>query len=72
MYESQIKSKRDRDIEKIALCFQTGKLYDEIYSKHFKKMYNGKPTKRYLRLLKKLEKAESISELQMMDALLSK
>lgn len=72
MYESQTQSKRDRELEKITMYFQTSKLYDEIYSKHFKKWYNGKPTKRYLKLLKKLKEAESISESQIMNALFSK
>lgn len=72
MYESQTQSKRVRELEKITMYFQTSKLYDEIYSKHFKKWYNGKPTKRYLKLLKKIKEAESISESQIMNALFSK
>src|SRR5690554_3614416 len=61
MYESQTQSKKYRQLDKtLGAYFQTSKLYDEIYSKHFKKWYNGKPTKRYLKLLKKLKEAESI------------
>lgn len=29
-------------------------IYEQIYSKHFKKYYRGKPTKRYVSLLKKI------------------
>jgi len=29
---------------------------EELYSKHFKTHYNGKPTKRYLKLLKQINK----------------
>ncbi len=68
MYESQTHSKKYRELEKLAICFQTSKLYDEIYSKHFKKWYDGKPTKRYLRMMQKIKQAESISESQMMNA----
>lgn len=61
MYESQTQSKKYRQLDKtLGAYFQTSKLYDEIYSKHFKKWYNGKPTKRYLKLLKKLKEAENI------------
>jgi hypothetical protein len=72
MYESQTQSKKNRELEKFAMYFQTSKLKSEIYSKHFKKMYKGKPTKRYLKLLKKLKQAESISESQMLNALFNK
>ncbi|MCP4442054.1 MAG: hypothetical protein GY810_24355, partial [Aureispira sp.] len=40
--------------------FTSEKAYEEIYSKHFKKYYNGKPTKRYKRLLQKIEDAEKV------------
>lgn len=40
---------------------KTDKLYSELYSKHFTKYYNGKPTKKYLKLKKQIQKAESIS-----------
>jgi hypothetical protein len=55
-YEKQVKSLTARNIEKqFGLLFGIDKVYEEIYSKHFKKQYNGKPTKRYLRLLKLIE-----------------
>jgi len=36
--------------------FELDNLYEELYSKHFKTHYNGKPTKRYLKLLKQINK----------------
>jgi hypothetical protein len=59
MYECQTKSKKWRGIEKIyGAYFEADKLYEQLYSKHFKTHYNGKPTKRYLRLMKQINKAE--------------
>jgi len=43
--------------------FDNDEHYKELYSKHFKKFYNGKPTKRYLKLLQQIEKAEKVSYL---------
>ncbi|MGX1025270.1 hypothetical protein [Psychroflexus sp. MBR-150] len=61
-YESQIHSKYYREMEKTyGVYFKSEKLYNEIYSKHFTKYYNGKPTKRYLKLMKQIKQAESIS-----------
>jgi hypothetical protein len=40
--------------------FGTDKLYEQLYSKHFKSTYAGKPTKRYNMLMKKIEESESI------------
>ena len=61
MYDSQTKSKSWRQM--VNVCggyFELEKSYEEIYSKHFKKHYNGKPTKRYLKLMRKINKAEGI------------
>jgi len=44
------------------LLFGIDKVCEEIYSKHFKKQYDGKPTKRYLKLLKKAEVYEKNSD----------
>jgi len=58
-YESQLRSKTYRDIEKqYKGYFSLDRYYEELYSKNFKKSYKGKPTKRYLKLLEKIEKAE--------------
>lgn len=63
MYESQIQSKYYRFLNRtFGAYFETEKLYDELYSKHFTKYYKGKPTKKYLRILEKLKKAENIDE----------
>jgi len=62
MYESQTQSKKWRFMDKYyGAYFEADKCYEELYSKHFKKFYNGKPTKRYLKLMKKIQKAEKIS-----------
>lgn len=62
MYESQTQTKKWRNIEKVYGCyFDSDKYYKEIYSKHFKKFYKGKPTKRYLKLLQRINKSEAIS-----------
>lgn len=59
MYESQTRSKKWRQIEKIyGYYFDIDKHYEKLYSKHFKIHYNGKPTKRYLKLMKEIKKAE--------------
>ena len=35
-------------------------LFKQLHQKHFKKTYAGKPTKRYLRIIEQIERAESI------------
>ena len=61
MYESQTQSKRNRQLEKrLKPYFQADNLYSQLHKKHLKKTYAGKPTKKYLELSKKIEKAESI------------
>ncbi|WP_242093617.1 hypothetical protein [Aestuariivivens sediminicola] len=62
MYESQTKSKSWRHLDKVyGSLFKMDRLYEELYSKHFKTHYNGKPTKRYLRLMEQIQKADKIS-----------
>jgi len=59
MYETQTKSKKWRQMERIyGSYFDNDKYYQELYSKHFKTHYNGKPTKRYLYLKQKIDEAE--------------
>lgn len=54
MYEKQTYSHHTRIIGKqFERMFGEEKAYEQIYSKHFKKQYKGKPTRRYLRLLLK-------------------
>lgn len=62
MYESQIKSKHYRNLERrFGNYFALDHLYEELYTKHFKKTYAGKPTKRYLKLMTQIEKGQSVS-----------
>ena len=62
MYEIQTYSKRNREINKIlSTHFKLDKLYTELNKKNLKKMYAGKPTKRYLRIMEQIKQAESIT-----------
>ncbi|TCO07027.1 hypothetical protein [Natronoflexus pectinivorans] len=61
LYETQTQSKKYRELEKtFGAYFKSDELYSELYKKHFKKTYAGKPTKRYLRIMERIQKAESI------------
>lgn len=63
-YEKQIVSKRYREIEKLyGADFKIDECYEKIYSKNFKKFYAGKPTNKYLSLLKKIKDIEFSSQL---------
>jgi len=62
MYSKQTHSKKWRFMEKaFGSYFDSDKYYQELHSKHFKRYYNGEPTKRYLKLLKHLKRAENLS-----------
>ncbi len=62
MYEKQTYLKNGRQQFKIwGKLFESEKVYEEMYSKHFRKQYAGKPTKRYLKLWKKLSQAGEAS-----------
>ena len=62
MYETQTQSKKHRQINKtLGTYFKTDDLYCQLYRKHFKKTYAEKPTKKYLRIMKQVNKAENIS-----------
>ena len=64
MYSKQTHSKKWRQMEKVyGSYFDRDKLYEELYSKNFTKYYNGKPTKRYLRILTELKKTDAISHI---------
>lgn len=55
MYDKQTQSHKNRRLGKqFERLFGMDKAFELIYSKHFKKQYNGKPTKRYLKLLKQI------------------
>jgi hypothetical protein len=61
MYEKQTQSKNSRYLDKTLFAFfDTDRYYSQLYKKHFKKTYAGKPTKKYLRLMVRIHKAEII------------
>ena len=60
MYEKQTQSKRYRMLEReYGADMHFDNLFGQLYKKHFKKMYSGKPTKRYLQITGKIEKMEN-------------
>lgn len=57
MYDAQTESKYYRSLKNtFGRELKASKLIDKTYQKHFKKYYSGKPTRKYLIILKKLEK----------------
>jgi hypothetical protein len=64
MYEKQIECKRYRLLSK-ALGDTYG--YEDLYRKGFKKTYAGKPTKRYKRLVGRINQAERLERNSLMD-----
>jgi len=61
MYETQTQSKKYRQLDKtLGAYFKSDNLYSELYKKNFKKSYAGKPTKKYLRIIKQIKKSENI------------
>lgn len=62
LYESQTYSHNNRNLVSLFdKKFGSEKAYDQIYSKHFKTHYAGKPTRRYKKLLKQIEVSRSIT-----------
>jgi hypothetical protein len=62
LYEKQTYSHRGRKFNKsFEDLLGVDKVYEQIYSKYFKPQYAGKPTKRYLKLLRRIQVAGSIS-----------
>jgi len=59
-YEKQLQSKKWRSWEKTFGSYMDDRLYEQLYKKHFKKFYNGKPTKKYLQIMKKIKTREDI------------
>jgi hypothetical protein len=73
MYEIQTKSKETRAQNRlIEMIFRREKLYEQLCGKHFTRSYNGKPTKKYVRLMKKIKRAESVSASEIERILLPK
>jgi hypothetical protein len=63
-YRKQIESKRERQMEKAyGPILRRDRITEEAYQKHFKKFYRGKPTRRYARILKEIDKAEKAQPL---------
>ncbi len=70
MYDTQTQSKKYRQLSKTyGKVFECERLYEELHQKYFKTHYAGKPTKRYLQILEKIQQAESISIYEMEKAL---
>jgi hypothetical protein len=62
MYEKQTQSKKGKYLDKtLGVYFRTDQLFEQLYKKHLKKQYAGKPTKKYLKLTRQIQKAESIT-----------
>ena len=60
-YETQIRSKYVRLLDSnYGAYFKSESLYLEARKKHLKKTYAGKPTKKYLKLSKEIQKAERV------------
>ena len=72
MYETQTQSKKNRQLDKtLGAYFKSDNLYSELYKKNFKKTYAGKPTKKYLRIMEQIQKAENIPYHEIERAMLS-
>ena len=72
MYETQTQSKKYRQLDKtLGAYLKSENLYSELYKKNFKKTYAGKPTKKYLRIMEQIQKAESIPYHEIERAMLS-
>lgn len=62
MYETQTYSKKNRTSNKMFIAYyKAEKMQSEQYNKNFKKMYAGKKTKRFLRVLKAYELMDKIT-----------
>ena len=61
MYETQTQNKKYRQLDKtLGAYFIIDDLYSQLYQKHFKKTYAGKPTKKYLRIMEQIQRAKNI------------
>lgn len=62
MYQKQIESKNYRLMDKLyGPYFESERLYEQLYKPYFKKCYKGKPTKKYMKIMEKLNAADKIS-----------
>lgn len=70
MYETQTESKKNRQLDKFCRSyFKSDDLFDELNKKNFKSTYAGKPTKKYLRILKRIQEAEKTAHQIMEEAI---
>lgn len=54
LYEKQTYSSKTRGMMRMyEKLFKSDGLYEELYSKHFRRTYAGKPTKRFIKLMQK-------------------
>lgn len=68
MYECQTQSKKYREFDKtFGTYYKTDELYEEIHSKYFKTHYAGKPTKRFLQLMKLIQQSEQINRNELIE-----
>jgi hypothetical protein len=51
--------------------FRADQLFEQLYKKHFKKQYAGKPTKKHLKLTQQIQSAESMPIHEIERALMS-
>lgn len=59
-YEKQIESKKNRNLLKVfEKVFLPDSITETLYKKYFKTHYKGKPTKKYLKLISKIDLANS-------------
>ena len=59
-YEKQNVSKKTRQLHSIFdRIYLRDEIFEEQYKKHFKTHYNGKPTKRYQKILDKISLSEN-------------
>lgn len=62
-YEKQTYSKNMRDLDRFFSSFpKADKASAEMYSKHFKRFYNGQPTKRYKKLSAIIKRCHSYTD----------
>lgn len=62
IYEKQTYSQNTRNrLMMYEKALGISKLYEELYNKNFKTYYAGKPTKRYVKLVQKINESESMA-----------
>lgn len=62
MYSTQVESKKYRQIGRIyGSYFKRDEYFKILFSKNFKCSYNGKPTKKYSQLMKKIRESDKFS-----------